>query len=171
MIRLIPNLDKKFGIRNKNKKKMRKCVMWCSKQDDLRHIHHSSQSSSSIYLFLKKALFLFIFSSNFRTHSPCLLHITLQPSSCMRLFYNMSPINHSSDRLLWNQSNTSKQMFYYTLSIYTLQTFIQIVQTVWKNKKEKKATNYIVKIELSDFRELPKYSISLRICINRFMLS
>lgn len=170
MIRLIPNLDKKFSIRNK-KKKMRKSVMWCSKQDDLRHIHHSSQSSSSIYLFLKKALFLFIFSSNFRTHSPCLLHITLQPSSCMRLFYNMSPINHSSDRLLWNQSNTSKQMFYYTLSIYTLQTFIQIVQTVWKNKKEKKATNYIVKIELSNSSELPKYSISLRICINRFMLN
>ena len=145
--------------------------MWCSKQDDLRHIHHSSQSSSSIYLFLKKPFFFFIFSSNFRTHSPCLLHITLQPSSCMRLFYNMSPINHSSDRLLWNQSNTSKQMFYYTLSIYTLQTFIQIVQTVWKNKKEKKATNYIVKIELSNSRELPKYSISLRICINRFLLN
>ena len=47
--------------------------------------------------------FSFLYSSNFRTHSLFLTfyHFTLLPS-CMRLVYNMSPINHSSDRLLWN---------------------------------------------------------------------
>ena len=49
---------------------------------------------------------------------------------------------------------------------------IHIYCTNGEEKQEgEKATNYIVKIELSNFRVLLKYNISLRICINKFLLN